>query len=240
MLLFLREGRRGVAAPRRLDAAAAWMRDPVDIERYVADLGRPGALTAALNYYRANIPAQSLTGRPAPDAAGGGCPVLASGPTVTSAVARPRCSPRSGRDGAVAVPPDHGRRALDPAGRPGRARDVARRVPALIQRVVGTARGHRRRRGGGEGGEIDTVVFTDRDDAAAGPVPVAVSVTLSSLPSQGTAMLPVPVIGKPAAARSGSPSTEKLPRRTRFCVTHAGDLGGAAGARHRLRACGTG
>ncbi len=69
-------------------------------------------------------------------------------------------------------------------------------------------------------GEVDTVVFTDRDDAAAGPVPVAVSVTLWSLPSQGTAMLPVPVVGKPAAAGSGWPSTEKFTADA-FCVTHA-------------------
>ena len=55
----------------------------------------------------------------------------------------------------------------------------------------------------GELGEVDTVVFTDRDDAAAGPVPVAVRVTLWSLPSHGTAMLPVPLVGKPAAAGSG-------------------------------------
>jgi pimeloyl-ACP methyl ester carboxylesterase len=30
--------------------------DTVDVERYVTDLGRPGALTAALNWYRANVP----------------------------------------------------------------------------------------------------------------------------------------------------------------------------------------
>ena len=30
----------------------AWLRDEGDVERYVADLSRPGALTAALNWYR--------------------------------------------------------------------------------------------------------------------------------------------------------------------------------------------
>ena len=72
----------------------------------------------------------------------------------------------------------------------------------------------------GVSGEVDIVVFTDRDDAAAGPVPVAVSVTLWSLPSQGTAMLPVPVVGKPAAAGAAG----RRPRSSRpdaFCVTHA-------------------
>lgn len=32
--------------------------DTMDVERYVADLGRPGALTAALNWYRANVPVE--------------------------------------------------------------------------------------------------------------------------------------------------------------------------------------
>lgn len=35
-----------------------------DVERYVADLSRPGALTAALNWYRANAPAESLLALP--------------------------------------------------------------------------------------------------------------------------------------------------------------------------------
>ena len=53
-----------------------WMRDPVDIERYVADLDRPGALTAALNWYRANIRPEAFgggAGIPLPPAR---CPVL--------------------------------------------------------------------------------------------------------------------------------------------------------------------
>jgi hypothetical protein len=57
MWLFLVEG-VAEEALRRDDWALlrAWTRDPVDIERYIADLARPGAVTAALNYYRANIP----------------------------------------------------------------------------------------------------------------------------------------------------------------------------------------
>jgi len=54
------------------------------------------------------------------------------------------------------------------------------------------------------------LVFTDRDNDAGGPVPVAVSVTLCDFPSQGTATLPAPVTGKPAPAGSGWPSTEKF------------------------------
>jgi pimeloyl-ACP methyl ester carboxylesterase len=43
-----------------------WLRDDGDVERYVADLGRPGALTAGLNWYRANLhPARELEARPA-------------------------------------------------------------------------------------------------------------------------------------------------------------------------------
>jgi pimeloyl-ACP methyl ester carboxylesterase len=77
MLLFLHNGAEEWL--RRDDWALlrAWMRNPVDIERYLADLGRPGALTAALSYYRANIPAESLTGRPARTLPAVACPVLA-------------------------------------------------------------------------------------------------------------------------------------------------------------------
>ena len=35
-----------------------------DLERYIADLGQPGALTPALNWYRANLPVQRLLGNP--------------------------------------------------------------------------------------------------------------------------------------------------------------------------------
>ena len=42
-----------------------WLRDDGDLERYVADLSRPGALTAGLNWYRANLhPARELEARP--------------------------------------------------------------------------------------------------------------------------------------------------------------------------------
>ncbi len=36
------------------------LRGAGDLDRYIADLARPGALTAALNWYRANAPASSL------------------------------------------------------------------------------------------------------------------------------------------------------------------------------------
>jgi pimeloyl-ACP methyl ester carboxylesterase len=43
----------------------AWLRDTGDVERYVADLSRPGALTAGLNWYRANLhPSRELLARP--------------------------------------------------------------------------------------------------------------------------------------------------------------------------------
>lgn len=38
----------------------AWLREPPDLDRYLSDLDRPGALTAALNWYRANITAESF------------------------------------------------------------------------------------------------------------------------------------------------------------------------------------
>jgi len=41
-----------------------WLRDDGDVDRYVADLARPGALTAGLNWYRANLhPARELEPR---------------------------------------------------------------------------------------------------------------------------------------------------------------------------------
>ena len=43
-----------------------WLRDNGDVERYLADLSRPGALTAGLNWYRANVaPARQLRERSA-------------------------------------------------------------------------------------------------------------------------------------------------------------------------------
>jgi pimeloyl-ACP methyl ester carboxylesterase len=43
-----------------------WLREDGDVDRYVADLSRPGALTAALSWYRANLhPARQLEPRPA-------------------------------------------------------------------------------------------------------------------------------------------------------------------------------
>jgi pimeloyl-ACP methyl ester carboxylesterase len=79
MLWFLFEGVAEEALPRDGWALTReWLSsplgEPVDIERYVADLGRPGALTAALNWYRANIRPESF-GRP-PQLPAVSCPVL--------------------------------------------------------------------------------------------------------------------------------------------------------------------
>ena len=54
----------------------ALLRDQGDMDRYLVDLDRPGALTAALNWYRANLPAEifaRVTPMPLPPV---GCPVL--------------------------------------------------------------------------------------------------------------------------------------------------------------------
>jgi pimeloyl-ACP methyl ester carboxylesterase len=77
MLLFLLEGVAEEALQRDDWALLrAWLREPVDIDLYVADLSRPGALTAALNYYRANIPARSFVGRSERRLRPVTCPVL--------------------------------------------------------------------------------------------------------------------------------------------------------------------
>jgi pimeloyl-ACP methyl ester carboxylesterase len=50
--------------------AREWMRGDGDFERYLADLSRPGALTAALNWYRANSVVRfELDPRPLPPVA---------------------------------------------------------------------------------------------------------------------------------------------------------------------------
>jgi pimeloyl-ACP methyl ester carboxylesterase len=42
-----------------------WLREHGDVEQYIADFSRPGALTAGLNWYRANMaPARQLQERP--------------------------------------------------------------------------------------------------------------------------------------------------------------------------------
>jgi pimeloyl-ACP methyl ester carboxylesterase len=42
-----------------------WLRGDGDLHRYLADLGRAGALTAGLNWYRANLaPERELESRP--------------------------------------------------------------------------------------------------------------------------------------------------------------------------------
>jgi pimeloyl-ACP methyl ester carboxylesterase len=60
-----------------LDDAAllrAWVGPAAEAEQYLADLRRPGALTAGLNYYRANLhPRRELAGRSLPPVS---CPTL--------------------------------------------------------------------------------------------------------------------------------------------------------------------
>jgi pimeloyl-ACP methyl ester carboxylesterase len=65
-----------------------WLRDEGDIERYVADLSRPGALTAGLSWYRANLhPARQLEPRrPVPPVAAPTLGIWSSGdPYLTEA-----------------------------------------------------------------------------------------------------------------------------------------------------------
>jgi pimeloyl-ACP methyl ester carboxylesterase len=53
-----------------------WTEDAEDVEAWIADLSRPGALTAGLNWYRANI-APELFGRTGPpDLPHVSCPVM--------------------------------------------------------------------------------------------------------------------------------------------------------------------
>ncbi|MDQ4143874.1 MAG: alpha/beta hydrolase [Actinomycetota bacterium] len=55
MLLFQFEGIAEELLSRNDWAfARSWLKNEIDLERYIEDLSRPGALTAALNWYRAN------------------------------------------------------------------------------------------------------------------------------------------------------------------------------------------
>jgi pimeloyl-ACP methyl ester carboxylesterase len=77
MLFFLFPGVAEEALPRDDWALfRTWLRNQGDVDRYIADLSRPGALTAALNWYRANLSAEAFgqaTPMPLPEV---GCPVL--------------------------------------------------------------------------------------------------------------------------------------------------------------------
>lgn len=61
MLFFLFDGVAEQALPADDWALLReWLGEPADLDRYLADLSRPGALTAALNWYRANITPESF------------------------------------------------------------------------------------------------------------------------------------------------------------------------------------
>lgn len=46
------------------ELARVWLQGQGDVDRYVEDLSRPGALTAGLNWYRANVQPESWVGEP--------------------------------------------------------------------------------------------------------------------------------------------------------------------------------
>lgn len=77
MLFFQFPGVAEEALPR--DDWALWRTvfgEGGDFDRYRADLGRPGALTAGLNWYRANLRPEAFGMTTAPPVPAVGCPVL--------------------------------------------------------------------------------------------------------------------------------------------------------------------
>ncbi|HET6945010.1 MAG TPA: alpha/beta hydrolase [Gaiellaceae bacterium] len=65
MLLFQFEGTAEVLlAQNDWKLAREWLRGNGDVDRYLVDLARPGALTAALNWYRANVSPEREVGAP--------------------------------------------------------------------------------------------------------------------------------------------------------------------------------
>ena len=71
-----------------------WLREDGDVDRYLADLSRPGALTAGLNWYRANLhPARQL--RRGPRSPPSKRRRSASGAVATTTSMRSRCCARA-------------------------------------------------------------------------------------------------------------------------------------------------
>jgi pimeloyl-ACP methyl ester carboxylesterase len=67
MLWFQFEGLAEEVVPRHdWRLLREWTRGNGDVERYIADLSRPGALRAGLNWYRANVPPQRELAGPRP------------------------------------------------------------------------------------------------------------------------------------------------------------------------------
>lgn len=65
MLLFQFEGTaEALLAQNDWKLARDWLRGNGDVDRYLVDLARPGALTAALNWYRANVSPEREVGAP--------------------------------------------------------------------------------------------------------------------------------------------------------------------------------
>ena len=93
-----------------------WLGDAADAERYLADLSRPGALTAGLNYYRANLhPRRALEWRPLPPAHRPDARCLEQRRPLPGRGAR--CAARRARHRPVALRARRRRRALDAARR---------------------------------------------------------------------------------------------------------------------------
>ena len=111
----------------------AWLRrfsrGDGDQERYIEDLSRPGALTASLNWYRANL-APRMPGT-APELPPVRVPTLGIWSTNDHYLDGERMekSGAYGR-GAVALRDDRGREPLDPAGRAGPAQRAPPRLAA--------------------------------------------------------------------------------------------------------------
>jgi len=62
MLLFARPEAEDILSREDWRLFREWVGAAKDVERYVADLSRPGRLTAGLNWYRANVSAESFAG----------------------------------------------------------------------------------------------------------------------------------------------------------------------------------
>jgi pimeloyl-ACP methyl ester carboxylesterase len=106
-----------------------WLRNDGDIDRYVTDLSRPGALTAGLNWYRANAHPAARARAEAAGAGRLGRPSRTLEQRRQLPAGRPHAALGGARDRSMALRTDRRRQPLDAARRAGADQRAPRRFP---------------------------------------------------------------------------------------------------------------
>ena len=125
----VRGHRRALAVRRRSRQPPEWSSHP-DVDAVIADLQRPGALTASLNWYRANLPPSSLV-EPAIELPPVAAPTMGVWSDGDFALTEAQMTGSvEVRHRPVALRARRGRRALDAARAAGGGERPAARLPA--------------------------------------------------------------------------------------------------------------